>query len=74
MIAIKWKARSSEKFTGDLKKFISKVRKIDDINKFLNPPVSVVHNPLLLKNIKEAIKRVMTAIDNKEKIVVFADP
>ena len=74
VIKIKWKLRKNVEFDGDFKKYISKVRDIQNIDEYLNPSVKNVHNPLLLKDIKRAVKRTMQGIDKNEKIVVFADP
>lgn len=52
-------------------------RGIDDkkkIEEFLNPDYfSGLHNPLLLKNIKKSVKRFLSSLDKKEKILIFAD-
>lgn len=45
-----------------------------EIDKFLGPDYDEdLHSPKLLKDIKKAIKRVKTAISNKEKIIVYGD-
>ena len=71
---MKWINRSNKKFNGDLKEHIANTRNIDNMSSFLDPPSSVVHSPLLLKNIRRAAERVISAIKNNERIVVFADP
>jgi len=40
---------------------------------FLNAPLKELHDPFLMKGMKEAVGRVLQAIRNKEKILVFAD-
>ena len=41
--------------------------------KFLNPQFSDIHDPYLLKGMKEAVGRILKAIDNKEKILIWGD-
>lgn len=74
VIKIKWKPKKNVKFDGNFKKYISKVRDIQNIDEYLNPSVKNVHNPLLLKDIKMAVERTIQGIDKNEKIIVFADP
>ncbi len=40
---------------------------------FLDPSLADLHNPQLLKGIKEAVGRIETAIEQQEKITVFGD-
>ncbi|HDQ16925.1 MAG TPA: single-stranded-DNA-specific exonuclease RecJ [Candidatus Vogelbacteria bacterium] len=45
-----------------------------EIEKFLNPDYSRgLYDHLLLKNIKKSVKRFLAGLDNKEKILIFAD-
>lgn len=53
---------------------MAKVRGIKDLELFLNPKPDVVHNPMLLKNIKQATERVMHAVDKSELITLTTDP
>ena len=53
---------------------MAKVRKIKDLDSYLDPPVSSLNNPRLLKNLPEAIKRVEQAIEKGEQITVVSDP
>lgn len=41
--------------------------------KFLNPQFSDIHDPYLLKGMNEAVGRILHAIDNKEKILIWGD-
>lgn len=44
------------------------------IDEFLNPDYSVdIHDPYLFKDMKKAVKRIMKAIEKKEKIIVYGD-
>lgn len=71
---MEWRSRSPDKFTGNLMEHMQKVRNIENMDEFLNPSSNNVHSPLLLKNIRQAIERVMQGVSNDEKIVVVADP
>ncbi|MBC7899476.1 MAG: single-stranded-DNA-specific exonuclease RecJ [Saprospiraceae bacterium] len=41
--------------------------------KFLNPNYADLHEPFLLKGMEEAVERVLRAIDNREKILIWGD-
>lgn len=41
--------------------------------KFLNPSYDDLHDPYLLKGMKEAVARILTAIENNEKILIWGD-
>lgn len=44
------------------------------IDEFLNPDYSVdIHDPFLFRDMAKAVKRILEAIQNKEKIVVYGD-
>lgn len=48
--------------------------KQDDIDEFLNPDYGQdIHDPFLFSDMKKAVKRIMQAIKNKEKITVHGD-
>ncbi len=56
------------------KVFIS--REIEDtvlINRFLNPSLDELHDPFLMADMDKAVGRIIEALDNKEKIVVYGD-
>lgn len=40
---------------------------------FLNPSYDHLHEPFLLKGMREAVDRIQKAIDNKEKILIWGD-
>lgn len=47
---------------------------IDNAENFLNPNYELgIHDPFLLKDAEKAAKRIIKAIENKEKIAVYAD-
>ena len=51
-------------------------RGINDYQKaerFFNPKVEHLHEPLLMKNMGEAVKRLVTAISNNQKILIYGD-
>ncbi|SDT84849.1 single-stranded-DNA-specific exonuclease [Desulfobacula phenolica] len=49
------------------------ITNIEDANFFLNPNVENLTNPFFLKDMDKAVKRIFTAIENKEKILIFGD-
>ena len=48
-------------------------RGIEDIDMFLHPKMSGMHDPMLFRNMAAAVERIRTAIEKKEKIAVYAD-
>lgn len=40
---------------------------------FLNPSIADLHEPYLLKDMEKAVKRILQAIENEEKILVWGD-
>jgi single-stranded-DNA-specific exonuclease len=46
---------------------------INDAYQFLNPRLSSLHSPFLMKGMYEAVMRIRDAIEKKEKIGIFAD-
>lgn len=51
------------------KKIISK----DEIREFLNPTRDDFHDPFLMPDMEKAVERVLIAIQNKEKIIIYGD-
>lgn len=47
--------------------------KDEEIKVFLNPTRKDFHNPFLLPDMEQAIERIIKAINNKEKIIVYGD-
>ncbi len=47
--------------------------KEEDAHKFLNPSYDHLHEPFLMKGLKEAVERILKAIENKEKILIWGD-
>ncbi len=43
------------------------------IKKFLNPSINDMYNPFLLKDMEKAVERIVSAIEARERIVVFGD-
>ena len=51
------------------KRIISK----DEIREFLNPTRDDFHDPFLMPNMEKAVERILIAIQNKEKIIIYGD-
>ncbi|MCK5311060.1 MAG: single-stranded-DNA-specific exonuclease RecJ [Desulfobacteraceae bacterium] len=49
------------------------IRTIEQAELFLNPNLSNLKDPFLLKDMGKAVERLWTAIKNKEKILIFGD-
>ncbi|MBP7854632.1 hypothetical protein KAZ82_01705, partial [Candidatus Babeliales bacterium] len=50
------------------------LRTIDDISNFLLVPMQQnVNDPVLLKDAQKSVKRIIQAIENQEKILIFGD-
>lgn len=47
--------------------------KDEDIRIFLNPTRNDFHDPYLLPDMEKAVDRIVTAINNKERIVIYGD-
>ena len=47
--------------------------KDEDIRVFLNPTRNDFHDPYLLPDMEKAVDRIVTAINNKERIVIYGD-
>ena len=45
----------------------------DEVNAFLQPRLSFLSDPFLLPNMLTAVTRILGAIDNRERIVLFGD-
>ena len=49
------------------------LRSFEEARSFLNPDLTDLHNPYLMKNMDLAVERLIQAIDSKEKILLFGD-
>src|ERR1700739_4959048 len=45
----------------------------DSAKEFFRPDLSLLHDPFLMKDMDKAVSRIITAIQNKEKILVYGD-
>lgn len=45
----------------------------DEINVFLNPTRNDFHDPYLLPDMKKAVDRIIKAIEDKQKIMIYGD-
>ena len=51
-------------------------RGIDDFEKakaYFRPKLTDLHDPFLMKDMRKAVDRIVTAIDTNEKVLVFGD-
>ena len=46
---------------------------VETAHKFLNPSIEHLHEPYLLKDMEKAVKRILQAVENQEKILVWGD-
>lgn len=52
---------------------LAKVRGIDNLDEWYNPPEKFLHSPYLLENIDEAVQRIVKAIHLGQNITILAD-
>ena len=45
----------------------------DKAKNFFRPQLSQLHDPWLMKDMDKAVRRIQSAVENKEKILVFGD-
>ena len=60
----------------NLSKIVSNIlvnRNIENIDKFLNPTRHDFHDPFLMPDMEKAIQRIIKAIEDKQKIMIFGD-
>lgn len=61
---------------SDLEKQLLYARGIEtekDADEFLNPEYEDLHDPFLIKGMKELVQRIKSAIKNKERVVIYGD-
>lgn len=46
---------------------------LSEARNFLNPTLTALHNPFLLNDMEIAVKRIQSALENGEKIIVYGD-
>ncbi len=49
------------------------IETFEEARHFFRPQLSDLHSPWLMKNMEKAVERIITAINSKEKILVFGD-
>ncbi len=45
----------------------------DDANSYLHPSLNNLHNPLLMRDMQKGVQRLIKAINDREKIVIYGD-
>ena len=48
-------------------------RDLDSAKAFLNPSLDQLHDPFLMRGMKDAVKRLLHAIDNQEPVLIYGD-
>lgn len=82
----KWKISQAEKAAVDSLQTALKINPIlcqllvqrnvysfDEAKKFFRPQLTDLHDPWLMKDMDKAVQRIITAMQNREKILVFGD-
>jgi single-stranded-DNA-specific exonuclease len=74
---MKWKFRldepvGSEDPQGIVEKLLE-AREVSDIDAFLNPSISGLHDPFLLEGVREACEKILEAINDNKKISIYGD-
>ena len=49
------------------------ITNLQEAESFLRPKLNEIHDPFLMKDMKEAVDRIIHAIDSNEKILIFGD-
>ena len=49
------------------------VKTFDEAKTFFRPDLDMLHDPFLMKGMSVAIERIIKAIANKEKVMIFGD-
>ena len=49
------------------------IKEENDVKVFLNPTRNDFKDPFLMPDMEKAVKRIIKAIENKEKVVIFGD-
>src|SRR5580698_2569377 len=67
--------RTSLKINPALTKILVQrgVLSFDDAKRFFRPQLSELHDPWLMKDMKKAVDRILSAFNNEEKILMFGD-
>ncbi len=62
-------------YSDSLYEVLLKNRNIDekDLENFFDPQISDLHDPYLMPDMEKAVKRILIAREQKERIVIFGD-
>ena len=82
----RWKILAADKQKSDLLQLILKISHVicdilvkrdvvtfDQSKKYFRPELSDLHDPWLMKDMDKAVERIIRAVNNNEKILVFGD-
>lgn len=69
-----WRPRCEHSIRGDLVERVLHARRLQDhAQAFLNPSLRAMHEPTLIPDLDRAAKRIIQAIEQNERIVIFGD-
>ena len=49
------------------------IENFDSANNFLNPTIEELHDPFIMKDMKEAVERLSAAVSKNEKVLIYGD-
>jgi single-stranded-DNA-specific exonuclease len=49
------------------------ITRVETAHKFLNPRLDDLHDPFLMRDMREAVERILSAVEQKEKILIYGD-
>jgi len=73
MFDSKWIYKIEDRGNNDIISEILKIRGIEDSDDFIKPDLKKLYDPFLMNDMDKAVKRIVEAINNNEKIYVYGD-
>jgi single-stranded-DNA-specific exonuclease len=49
------------------------ITEVETAHRFLNPRLGDLHDPFLMRDMREAVERILRAVEQKEKILIYGD-